>query len=296
MAQSKRWCFTLNNYTEPEVEILRTLFNSSDVKYAIFGRETAPNTETPHLQGYVVFVTNQRFNACKEKLGRSSIRLARGSTTENYNYCTKEGSYEEFGDRPADKGKASPFEDLRDWIMSQPSRPTEGQLAREYPGIYTRYRSNVMALVDVLYPRPSLCDGEFREWQRELHESLQPGGDDRTVSFVVDFDGGKGKSWFVRYYLSHYAERTQRLSVGRRDDLAYAIELTKDIFLFDIPRGQLEYMQYSVLEQLKDQMIFSPKYQSTTKIMPHKTHVVVFTNEEPNMNAMSRDRYNIKHI
>jgi Putative viral replication protein. len=224
MSQSKRWCFTLNNWTEAERDHLRTVLGSDEVKYAIFGYEEGEEEHTPHLQGYVYFQSNQRFHAVKNKLGqRCHIRLARGTTTENYNYCSKEGSSEEFGDRPVDQGKSSPFEAFRDWVVSQPSRPSERDVASNYPGLYTRYRSNVMALVNVIYPGPQLVTGEFRVWQRELHERLSDDADDRTVNFYVDLDGGKGKSWFIRYYLTHHNDRTQRLSCGRRDDLAYAL-------------------------------------------------------------------------
>lgn len=88
----------------------------------------------------------------------------------------------------------------------------------------------------------------------------------------------------------------QRLSIGRRDDLAFAIDVSKRLFVFDIPRGSMEYLQYNILEQLKDQMVFSPKYQSATKILPHPVHVIVFTNENPDLTKMTPDRYKIFNI
>jgi len=49
--KSRDWCFTLNNYKAIDEAILRQL----DSKYLIYGYETAPETGTPHLQGYVYF-------------------------------------------------------------------------------------------------------------------------------------------------------------------------------------------------------------------------------------------------
>lgn len=43
-------------------------------------------------------------------------------------------------------------------------------------------------------------------------------------------------------------------------------------------------------------MIFSPKYQSSVKIIAHKVHVVVFCNESPDYDKMTGDRYNIVTI
>ena len=113
--------------------------------------------------------------------------------------------------------------------------------------------------------------------------------------FVVDPEGNKGKSWLTRYWFTKRTDM-QRLSIGKRDDLAYAIDVTKRVFVFDIPRGSMEYLQYNILEQLKDQMMFSPKYESACKIINHKVHVVVFCNEEPDMEKMTQDRYKILRI
>jgi hypothetical protein len=109
----------------------------------------------------------------------------------------------------------------------------------------------------------------------------------RKIIFVVDPTGGSGKSWFVRWWLSTNGELTQVLSIGKRDDLAYAIDESKKFFLFDIPRSQSEFFQYSVVEKLKDRMVFSPKYGSRTKMLQHCPHVVVFMNEEPDRNKLA---------
>ena len=55
----------------------------------------------------------------------------------------------------------------------------------------------------------------------------------------------------------------------------------------------MEFLQYTILEQLKDRMVYSPKYNSMMKYMQFVPHVVVFCNEQPNMTAMSEDRYEI---
>jgi len=58
----------------------------------------------------------------------------------------------------------------------------------------------------------------------------------------------------------------------------------------------MEYLQYAVLEKLKDQIIFSGKYASSTKYIEHPVHVVVFSNEEPNMDALTLDRYVVRYL
>ncbi|GAC77845.1 replication protein, partial [uncultured marine virus] len=56
ISPSKHWCFTLNNYTIEDIELICS--NSSIEKY-IFQEEVG-ELGTPHLQGYMKFKTKVR--------------------------------------------------------------------------------------------------------------------------------------------------------------------------------------------------------------------------------------------
>lgn len=87
---SKRWCFTFNNYTDPETAMLLDLIRSCSADY-IIGREVGEEG-TPHLQGYLEF---------KKKLRPLSVikfttihwEKAKGTRAQNIEYCSKEGDY-----------------------------------------------------------------------------------------------------------------------------------------------------------------------------------------------------------
>lgn len=80
---STRWCFTLNNYSDADETTLKAL----DVKYIVYGYETAPTTGTPHLQGYIVFKKQYRISGLN-KLGVSAHwEAAKGSNVQASNYC-----------------------------------------------------------------------------------------------------------------------------------------------------------------------------------------------------------------
>lgn len=289
--QGKRWVFTLNNYTDEDQERLRRL--GEEVNYLVFGREVAPETGTPHLQGFVLFHTNKRLNAAKAALGdRVHLETARGTSAQASAYCKKENDFEEFGQVPAEQGKTNRFEEFKEWVMAQPSKPTAARVASEFPSIFMQY-GRCMEWIDLIYPVNIAVEGEYRGYQRRLADELEGEADARKIYFIVDEVGGTGKSWFVRKWMSVHHEFTQCLSIGKRDDIAHVINESKRVFLFDLPRSQSEFLQYSVLEQLKDQMVFSPKYNSRMKMLPHRPHVVVFTNETPDMTKLSRDRYKI---
>lgn len=289
--QGKRWVFTLNNYTPDEVQVVKNVLETA--KYGVFGYEVGENG-TPHLQGFVIFESNKRLNALKNAIGqRAHLEIARGTSQQAATYCKKDGNYEEYGSLPTEQGKRSDIVRFKEWIQESDVRPSERDIAEQFPSLYVRYRSSALRMVELLYPQPALVEGELRAWQRQLFDELDGEPDDRSIRFIVDPRGGKGKSWFIRYVLTNKGSETQRLSIGKRDDLAYAIDVNKRIFLFDVPRGQSEYLQYGILENLKDRMVFSAKYESCGKVLLHNCHVVVFMNEEPDMNKLTRDRYKI---
>jgi hypothetical protein len=292
-----RWAFTLNNPTEDECADLAFTLVQPRIKYAIVGRETG-ESGTPHLQGFFITFTPLRETVARKIPGlRAHTEKAKASSAANRTYCAKDGDFDEYGTIPSEQGKRTDIDGFREWVVALDHAPSQREIAEEFPALFLRY-PRLTELAGHLRPLPDLNRGACvpREWQLELESSLSVLADDRTVLFYVDPDGGKGKSWFVRYYVSKFPATTQFLSVGKRDDLAYAIDETKTVFLFDLPRLAMEHFQYSVLEKLKDQLVFSSKYASRVKILPAPVHVVVFTNEEPDRAAMTEDRYRVTYL
>jgi len=296
-SKSRRFVFTINNPTEDESTKVASFLDSARVVYGVCGRETG-ETGTPHLQGFVILTGPQRFSFLHQHLcPRAHLEVARAKSPQAADYCKKDGDYDEYGTLPDAQGRRSDIDQFKEWVTAQSRRPSERMVAAAFPALYLRYRSNLLSLVGHLSPQPTFGLGdELRPWQRELERELEESPDDRTVSFYVDPEGAKGKTYMVRYLLQKLPDEIQVLSIGKRDDLAHAIDNTKSIFLFDIPRGSMEFLQYGVLEKLKDQMVFSGKYESNLKVLEHQVHVVVFCNEEPNLMALTADRYKIINL
>lgn len=288
--QSQRWCFTLNNWEPQDVERLRGL--AATVRYLVFGREVGAGG-TPHLQGFICFATRKRLRGVKDLLANDRYHLepARGTSQQASDYCKKDNDFEEFGQVPV-AGKTNRFEEFRDWITNLGYRPSTHEIALEYPSMFLQYGDRVQSFIDALLPTPALFEGEYRQHQAALVRLLEVEPDDRTIIFVVDERGGMGKTWFCKRWMSDNPN-TQYLSIGKRDDLAFSIDKHCKYFFFDLPRAQSEYLQYSVLEQLKNGLVYSPKYQSITKTFGHKVHVVVFMNEAPDRTKLSEDRYHV---
>lgn len=93
-----RVVFTLNNYTDEEVIQLREI-DLTKVKYIVFEKEIGEKCQTPHVQGYMEVYKQTRGSAIKKLLPlRTSIGKARGNAAQNFDYCSKEGKYEEYGE------------------------------------------------------------------------------------------------------------------------------------------------------------------------------------------------------
>lgn len=94
--QSRAWCFTINNHTYEDLYSLVCMPIGDG--YMIFGFE---EVSTPHIQGYVKFRhCAQRLSFMKEHLPRAHLEVARGTAEKNIEYCSKEGEWYEFGERP----------------------------------------------------------------------------------------------------------------------------------------------------------------------------------------------------
>lgn len=90
-------CFTLNNYTDDEYNLL---VNGTFYRYLIIGKEVGDSL-TPHLQGYAVLNKRFRANALKQIIGdRVHFEARMGSHEQARDYCKKDGDFDEFGDEP----------------------------------------------------------------------------------------------------------------------------------------------------------------------------------------------------
>jgi len=92
-AQAKRWCFTLNN---PQID---EGIDVDLVEYMVVGEEYGEE-ETRHFQGYVVWKEQKRFTAVQKILPRAHWEIAKGSGWANFQYCSKDGKFQEHGTRP----------------------------------------------------------------------------------------------------------------------------------------------------------------------------------------------------
>lgn len=106
---SKSWAFTKNNYVDADIQFFT---DWPDYSYCIFGRETAPSTGTPHLQGYFTLKKAVRPSALKKVLPQGThFEVARKPHLANFRYCAKSGDYTEIDRRHGRPGDPLPLTD-----------------------------------------------------------------------------------------------------------------------------------------------------------------------------------------
>jgi len=101
---ARRWCGTWNNYPVNGVDLLKAL-KYPKVEWGIFAREMAPTTGTPHLQIYIAFKNNVRYDTLRGLFPGSWWKIARGNHHDNFLYINKtrpEKTYKDGTIRAAD--------------------------------------------------------------------------------------------------------------------------------------------------------------------------------------------------
>ena len=87
--RSRKWCLTLNNYTESEYNNIK---NWMEKHQYIIGKEIGTQG-TPHLQMYVESNNPIKFTTIKNVCERCHIERAHGTQDQNIKYCSKDNNY-----------------------------------------------------------------------------------------------------------------------------------------------------------------------------------------------------------
>lgn len=134
---------------------------------------------------------------------------------------------------------------------------------------------------------------ELRMWQESIVKIVKEEPDDRSIRWYWESEGGVGKTAFAKYLAVN--ERALVVS-GRACDVKFAVanrvEAGQDpsIVVWDIPRSMDENISYQAIEEVKNGLFFSTKYESG-QVIYNCPHVLVFANFPPEWEKMSNDRW-----
>lgn len=297
MPGAKHWQFTINNPDNEQHDHLRSLWeerDSTDVVYLVYGEEVGASG-TPHLQGHVSFGTRRSFNYVKGLfVGSPHLEMVR-LLQRHIDYCKKDGSFREFGTSPLGQRSDSSrceLSEFRDTVASGVFASPE--LREKHPNVMARYPHFARSIVRDLFPTRAVEDFPLRPWQQDVVDYCAQPVHPREVLVVIDPRGNAGKTYLGRLLRSRF-EETQILKPGKAADMAHAYKITTKLLIIDVPRSKAEHLQWSFVESVKDGCLFTSKYESAMLNFP-PPHVLIFTNEEPDMSVLSEDRWKIIRI
>lgn len=296
--QARRWCWTLNNYTEVEIVNIQKAAESECVRYVVFGKETAPETKTPHLQGYTEFKSAQRIVQIKKLFATDRIHLeaCKGTALENIKYCKKEGNFWEHG--TAAKSQNEKYEALVNECKIS-DIPT---ITEKFPEETIKNRNAVMATIDMFAMKrrtDAVCEKikklKPHPWQQKILDDCDKEPDDRKVNWIVDPAGGGGKTTLIKMLIAKYGlDKVLWITGGDTKSIAHAWKGER-IVCFNYSRSLEEAVNYNAIESIKDGLIFSPKFDSGKKLF-ESPHLIVMSNFEPDQRKLTADRWNITRL
>lgn len=288
----RSWTFTINNPTATDVP-----FKTDDMVYMVYGHEhTAPDSGTPHYQGYCTFYDPQPQSFVKALpfFARAHLERARKNESINRWYCTKEKMVYEAGER-AQPGRRKDWEYAKQVLKTTAYENAMPLIFEKFPHM-SAHKPALQLLSQTLGPTCPPMELQLRDWQQLLENKLNEPPAERQIIFVCDPLGGAGKTIFMKYWQSKHPKDTLICrTVKEPKQVMYNFSGQKYIF-FDFPRYTTN-IPYDLLEEIKDGIRGYSMFGLQSQV--YKTpHVVCFMNStiDSSDNNLTADRYDIIKI
>lgn len=151
--KANRWCYTLNN---PEFPIP---WNETTQLYHVYGKEKAPETGTPHHQGFICFKNQKYLTQVKELNDKAHWEIAKGTNQQAADYCKKDGDYVEKGTIPLEPARLGNKANQEKWrlINDLAKAGNLNEIDTKFPKVWnTSYRNLKSIKVDHMKPLADL--------------------------------------------------------------------------------------------------------------------------------------------
>lgn len=288
MAQFRNVCFTVNN---PPDEPLTW---PDYVSYGVYQRERGANG-TVHWQGYAQLSRPVRLTVLKKWLPTAHFEKRMGTAAQARDYCMKrddtyvDGPWEH-GEFPT-QGARTDMEAMREAIAAGATREEVNEQFPCAAGRCMRWRDEL--LNDAKKARQQLVNIDvYRPWQVDIVAIINGPNDPRSIFWFYDPVGNSGKTFMAKHMVDyHDAFYTNG---GKGADICFAWEGQR-IAIFDYVRDSEAFVNYGVIEQIKNGILFSTKYTSMTKRFD-SPFVFIFANFFPSKDKLSKDRWRIFEI
>ena len=260
----------------PILELLTKQFQSKDMYTVVaVAYQTGKHGVHPHWQIYLQVqprVENMKsiISSVLEPLGIEQnfhIEACIGTKSSNLNYVYAVRKQHELGWVQYAKGHAVPL------------------------GYEPTKTNNLLWLRDNMKP-----------WQKQVYDKVtKQSVNFRDILWVWEPEGNTGKTYLSKYL--HYFHGAIVVG-GSAADMKHAIARWRQItgtfpviIIIDIARSDMfTSTSYKGLQQIKNGLFFSGKYESGMVASLQPPHLVVFSNAKPQTKFMSKDRWIVKYI
>lgn len=259
------------------------------IKYLVFQREKCPDTEREHWQGFARFKRNLTIKQAQDLLGIPGAHMEKphGTDEQCRDYCTKEDSRvavgKEYGTCGKKQGERTDIAEALETACTQGMKRAAEEhgatMVKYHKGIeWVKKQREIQALeMEALVWKP---------WQQRILDRLEKDPHKRKIYYVHDSKGGKGKSTLARYLCIN--KGALMCNTTKAADIAYAWNGHK-IIIFDLPRANMETVNWGAVEAIKNGVMFSAKYESGMKIFAIP-HVIIMANSKCPAGTFSDDR------
>lgn len=286
--ESRNWCFTMFNKTSQEC--INSLGDFTNFYNFII--EKAPSTDKLHCQGFFQLKRKNNINFLKKKICKSAhFEIMRASYDDNMRYTSKldtivegpftSGKFIQRGER-TDLGKI--FEEIKSNGLSDNIVFSETYL--KYSNSIDKMAAKAKKNKANVHNKEKFENFTLYEHQKAL-ESLILAQDDRKILWVYDPLGSIGKTTLCLYMQTKH--NAFLCSNGSTKDIFTAYDY-QDIVCFNFVRSEDIVINYTVIENLKDGIIFKQKYDSAI-ITRAPVKVAIFSNFPPSLEKLSSDRW-----
>lgn len=132
-------------------------------------------------------------------------------------------------------------------------------------------------------------------WQKEVIDIIKTKPDKRSIYWFWEPKGNVGKTTLCKYLV---VKHNALIVTGKSSDMFHAIAKNpkkRTIIIVDVPRSAQDFINYGAIEQIKNGLIFSGKYEGSQMVF-NCPHVIVFSNDTPEIEKLSLDRWKIIRI
>lgn len=265
MSKQRNYLFTLNNYSENEIELLKKI----ECKYLIWGYEIGEKCGTPHLQGFVSFINPRTINGLKREKAwkRAHVEVALKPLSA-IDYC-KKGSqshdeWTEFGIKGPNYGK-----DYSGFEIGEFKQGARNDLAAAYEAI-----KDGESVADLTWRDPSSYTFASKTLEKLEDLRLQKRRRDFMTEGIWIFGKtGLGKSAYAEKECEGHSWYCFGYDGDWWDNYAQ-----QDMVIIDDFRGQITYSQ---LLRLVDRTPFAEVRRRCRPPMPFVSKKVIITSSLP---------------